>query len=98
MKISPKVPAEIIPVTFDFSELGVTTIDAVYQTGVYVTVGTDGSSAAMLAGSPTIDGATVTQLIRNGVAGCTYRLYCIINTGSEKYQIDGDMVCREWHS
>ncbi len=98
MKISPKTPAEIIPVTFDYSELGITAIDAIYQIGVYVVSGTDGASAAMIVGDATVSGATVTQLIRNGVHGATYRLYCIVNVGSEKYQIDGDMVCREWHS
>ena len=98
MKISPKTPSEIIPVTFDYSELGVTAIDAVYQVGIYVVTGTDAASAAMIIGDYTIDGATVTQLIRNGVADVTYRVYCIVNVGSEKYQIDGDMLCRAWHS
>lgn len=98
MKISPKTPSEIIPVTFDYSELGVTAIDAVYQVGIYVVTGTDAASADMVIGSPTTDGATVTQLIRNGVAGVTYRVYCIVNVDSEKYQIDGDMVCKAWHS
>lgn len=96
MKISAKVPAEIIPVTFDYSEIGITTIDSVATVGISLISGTDADIATMIVGAPTVSGATVTQLVQNGVAGCTYRLYCLIVSGSEKYQINGDMDVLEW--
>jgi len=97
MKITPKVPAEIIPVTFDFADIALT-VDSIAQIGIAVITGTDPASAAMILGSPTLTGSTITQLIRNGVAGVKYRLFCLVNIGVEKYQIDGDMECREWHT
>lgn len=99
MKISAKVPAEVIPVTFDYSEMlpasAVMTIDS---TAIAVVSGTDASAASMLFGAPVLAGLTVVQLVRNGVVGVTYNLACLVSVGSEKYQIDGNMDCKARHS
>lgn len=97
MKISNKVPAEIIPVTFDFSEI-LPSIDSIVQVGVNVMTGTDAGSAAMLLGSPSLAGTSVVQIVRNGLDGVTYRLYCLVAHGGERYQIDGDMTVKTWHT
>jgi hypothetical protein len=98
MKISAKVPAEIIPVVFDFASLSLTSVDSVIQTGVEVTKGTDAAASSMLLGSPTLTGTTAVQLVRNGVAGCTYNLSCLVAVGNERYQLDANMDCKARHS
>ena len=99
MKISAKVPAEVIPVTFDYSEmLPANTTMAIVSTAVAVVTGTDASAAAMLYGASVLDGLTVVQLVRNGVAGVTYNLSCLVSVGNERYQIDGNMDCKARHS
>lgn len=99
MKISAKVPAEVIPVTFDYSELlPANTTMSIVSTAITVISGTDAAAASMLFGSPVLDGLTVVQLVRNGVAGVSYNLACLIAVGSEKYQIDGNMDCKVRHS
>ena len=99
MKISAKVPAEVIPVTFDYSEmLPAATAMSIVSTAIAVVTGTDASASSMLFGSPVLDGLTVVQLVRNGVAGVTYNLSCLVAVGSEKYQIDGNMDCKVRHS
>ena len=99
MKISAKVPAEIIPITFDYSEmLPATATLSIVSTSIAVITGTDASAATMLFGSPVLDGLTVVQLVRNGVAGATYNLACLVAVGQEKYQIDGNMDCKVRHS
>ncbi|WP_020161243.1 phage fiber-tail adaptor protein [Methylobacter marinus] len=97
MKINSKVPAEIIPVVFDFSEI-IPAFDSVVEVGIAVIEGADADSPSMLIGSPTTNGATVVQLVRGGVADVKYRLYCLVAVGDEKYQIDGDMTVTVWHS
>ncbi len=97
MKINSKVPTEVIPVVFDYSEI-TQTIDSIASIGIAVITGTDASSALMLVGSPVITGTSVVQLVRNGVVGVKYRLFCLATVNSEKYQIDGDMSCIAWHT
>lgn len=98
MKINSKVPAEVIPVIFDYSNL-LTAITSVVQIGITVITGVDPAVNTMLLGSATISGTNVVQLVRNGVAGVTYRLNCLVAVGSnERYQIDGDMAVKTWHT
>lgn len=100
MKISDKVPAEVIPVTFDFSEMlpAGTVIDSVVQTGVVIVTGTDASAATMLYGTSILTGLKVVQLIRNGVAAVKYNLSCLVAVGNERYQIDTNMDVVARHS
>lgn len=91
--VSSKAPAEIVPVTFNFSKL-VTLIDSAVITNTVVT-GTDASSATMLLNAATITGATVTQLIRNGVDGNIYRIRAEIVSGSAKYAMAMDLPIKE---
>lgn len=97
MKLQSKVPAEIIPITFDFSEI-ITVIDNVVQTSVSVISGTDDSVSLMTYGAPIITGAQVVQLVRNGVAGNTYNVACLVAKGNERYQIDGNFEVKARHS
>lgn len=98
MKISSKLSAETIPVTFDYSTI-TTRIDSIVQTGISAIAGTDANVATMLIGTPIIvNDSSVVQLVRNGVVGVTYRLFCLVAIGGEKYQIDGDMAVKAWHT
>jgi hypothetical protein len=98
MKISAKTPSEVIPVIFDYSELLPNATLSIVSTSIAVISGTDASASAMLYGAPVLDGLTVVQLVRNGVAGVTYNLACLVAVGSEKYQIDGNIDCKARHS
>jgi len=97
MKISDKVPSEIIPVSFEYSNI-VSAVDSVVSVSITVMTGTDPDVADMLYGAYTLTGTRVVQLVRNGVAGTVYRLSCLVSVGSEKYEIDGDMAVKAWHS
>ncbi len=88
--ISPKTPSEIIPVTFDFTSV-ITTVSAVVSLTVIVRAGADPDVAAMLQGAPQIQGPLVVQLIKNGVAGVTYELRCVVTGGDEKYELAAQM-------
>jgi len=97
-KISDKVPAEIIPVTFDFSSLPLTAVDSVVSVTVTVITGTDAAAAAMLQGAPVLTGVKAVQLVKAGVAGVRYNLACLAAVGAERYQIDGMMDVVTRHS
>lgn len=79
MSFPPKDPAEIITVTFDFSELAVSVTDPQVSIAP-VQGGNDTSADAMRSGAPTISGALVSQKIIAGVDGTSYELRCMADT------------------
>jgi hypothetical protein len=85
-RIAAKDPAEIVPVTFDFSALAAS-IDSIVAVTASVKSGADPSVGAMLYGAATISGTEVRQLVRNGVSGAIYLLRADIAKGSERYAL-----------
>lgn len=86
--ISSKTPAEIIPVTFDYTAI-LASIDAVLSVTIAVYTGTDAEVGTMLSGGPNVAGTQVTQLVRNGVAGVVYMLTALVTSGTSKYELAG---------
>lgn len=82
--ISPKTPFEVVPVTFNFTDV-TDTVDTVVSISVIVKSGTDANTAAMPFGSPQIEGGKVKQLIKAGVDQAAYLLRCDVTRGQEKY-------------
>lgn len=76
-----KDPAEVLVLAWDFTaELGAETLSAVTSVTASVLAGTDPSPASLLSGAPGISGASVTQIIQGGVAGCDYQLKAQVST------------------
>lgn len=70
--------SETAAAAFDFGAqlpLGETISSATVAVAVYA--GEDAAPAAMLSGSPVIDGGVVTQLLTAGVLGVTYIVTCL---------------------
>ncbi len=84
-KISDKAPEEIIPVSFDFTEL-LTSIDSVVVS-VSVNTGTDNNPGALLFSSAQIQGAVVTHLIQQGLTDVTYLIKATATSGDIKYSL-----------
>jgi len=82
--LSPKDAAEVIPVTFDFSNL-VTTIDSAETTTVTTYSGIDATPSSLIQGDPIVSEPVIVQMIRGGVNGNSYKLRATIVSGSEKY-------------
>lgn len=78
--LTPKDPAETIPITFDFSSL----LTSISESSVAVTVlsGTDGSVGSMLSGAAQASGSSLIQAIQAGIAGNKY-LVRALATGPE---------------
>jgi len=85
-QLTPKDPAEIIPVKFDFAAL-LSTITSVSSVSVSLKTGVDPNVATMKQGTEEISGTSVIQLIKNGVSGATYIVRCEVISGSEKYAL-----------
>lgn len=79
----PKAPDEVIPATFDFSEL-VTEINSV-SVEVSIKSGSDSNPAALLYSSAQIKGAEVSQLIQGGIDGVIYLIKMHITSGDTQY-------------
>ena len=77
---SPKDPAEVESLGFDFSRL-TPTVSQPDVTIEWISGAPDANAVAMLAGSPTVVGAVVSVLIQGGVAGADYRLRCRVVSG-----------------
>lgn len=89
--LSPKDPAEIIAVTFDFTNVAATFASAAWT--ISVIDGADANPAAMLYGAPSNSGACSTHLIQGGIAGNIYLLRADITLSSgEKYALAGRMA------
>ncbi len=81
---SPKDPAEIITLTFDFAALTMTPTLPVVTVSA-LTYSADPSPSGILYGSPAVTGAKITQMIRNGVSGVYYEVTCQVDSGGERY-------------
>lgn len=88
--LSPKTPAEIVPITFDFSEV-IDAVTSVIALTLTVKSGTDASAALMLDGAAQVQGALVLQLLKNGVSGNVYELNCLVASGAERYEVTGQI-------
>jgi len=92
MSLSPKDPAEIITVTFDFSALA----DAVSSPLITCTTiagRVDASVQAMLSGDPQITDKKVLQRIIGGLDGNTYKIRCQANDADgERWVLSGELV------
>ena len=80
MKILPdKDYREIVPVTFDFTaDIATAATVTVSSVSVALLNGTDATPSALLNGAATAAGAVVTQWIKDGVAGCSYKITCVV--------------------
>lgn len=80
-KFDPKDPIEIVPLSFDFTELigsgspQTPTISVIRHSGA-----TDSDPSAMLAGAVQLVGMDVRQKVQAGVAGCVYYLKATVDT------------------
>ena len=76
-----KQASETVIFTFDFtSRLTLAETISTASTTATVYSGTDASPSAIISGSATISGKTVTQAITAGTLGVTYLLKCQITT------------------
>lgn len=76
---SDKDPAEIVPVTFDFSRgVGAGATVAVDSVSVAVVAGTDNDPSNLLQGAATSDGAVAVQWVKAGMDGTDYKLRCTV--------------------
>ncbi len=80
---SPKAPAEVIPVTFDFKNL-LSGIDSA-TVSVSVKHGSDSNPAALLYSSAQVTGTQVRQLIQGGIDGVVYLIRVDAVKGNEHY-------------
>lgn len=75
--LDAKDPVEVIALEFDYAaELGVATLTGAPVVAVTAHRGVDADPAAMLYGAPVVEGASVVQLLRGGLAGVTYKAKC----------------------
>lgn len=83
--LSPKAPAEVVSLSFDFTDLlaaGETIVSASF--GIAVEVGSDPAVATMLTATEVIVAGVVSRLVRNGVAGVNYRVTCLATTSQSQ--------------
>jgi hypothetical protein len=86
-----KDPAEIITVTFDFSDYATTCSNPVV-TCLAVSGNLDPSASAMLSGSPQINGALILQRIIGGQDGTTYKLRCEVDDEDGEHWVQADTL------
>ena len=81
VSFNAKLTGETVIETFDFTSR-LTTAETISTASVTASVysGTDASPNAIVSGSATISGKTVTQAITAGTLGVTYLLVCTITT------------------
>ena len=73
--LSPKDPAEIATITFDFSALAETLASASVVASVLSGL-TDSNAAAIITGPSSVSGALAMQRVTAGQPGTTYLLRC----------------------
>lgn len=85
--LSPKAPAEKVPVTFDFSDQladGELIVSGSVTVEARAVFGYDASPSSRLAGSPAVDSGVVQQLFDGGVLGEHYVLTCTAPTNNSQ--------------
>lgn len=89
-ELDPKDPAEIIPVTFDFTNDTTAPLTPVVSISRHSGAPDTSDLSLMLSGSPQIIGAKVVQKVRSGVDGTNYRIACQADEASGlRYVIAG---------
>lgn len=83
MSLSPKDPAEIITLTFDFTALAAAVQSPVITAEVASGVA-DATPGAILSGSAQVNGTQVLQQVVGGLNGTSYRLRCQVDTPDGK--------------
>lgn len=91
---SPKDPAEIVVITFDFSEIATAvatpTITVTHKRGT-----ADATPALMLAGAAVASGLRVQQVIQGGQAGADYILRCQVEANDgQRFVLAGTLPVR----
>lgn len=83
---SPKDPAEIITLTYDYSRL-LDRIDSVAAVSVAVHKGEDAAPAMLLLAAPVISDTQVLQLVQGGLPGVFYQVRIDVLVGPERYAL-----------
>ena len=91
---SPKDPAEIITITFDFSEIATSisspVVEATHKRGT-----TDAAPSAVLSGSAAVSGLKVLQTVLGGLAGADYVLRCQVEANDgQRFVLAGTLPVR----
>lgn len=89
----PKDPEEIIPLEFDFSQLG-TGFSSPVVTVSHVGGVSDPDAADMVLGSATITSDVAVVAIQDGLHGADYLVRCTAVNGVTKYVISGILPVR----
>lgn len=89
--LPPKDPREVIPLTVDFSRLGITPLAPVV-TVTHERGTTDNSPSSMLSGSPVVTGNTVVQRIQGGTIGAVYKIVCRVNASGGEHYVEGGFL------
>lgn len=81
MKLLPlKGPAEVVPLSFDFTaDIATGATVAVISVTATVVSGADASPSNLLQGAAVVTGATVVQWIKAGVSGVSYAVQCLVS-------------------
>lgn len=90
MAFSPKDPAEVINITFEFAELTTNPLNP--QVEIAVVRGVDPDADAMLTDLPIILGSKVVQTISYGVAGCIYDVRCKVDAPDGSVYVLADQL------
>ena len=79
--LQPKIAAETVSYTFDFSSrMGSTETISTKVTTATVYSGTDASPSSIISGAATSSGQIVTQALTGGTLGVIYTVLCTITT------------------
>jgi hypothetical protein len=89
--LSPKDPAEIVTVTFDFSAL-TTSVSAPSVTCVYSSGVSDSNPTAVLSGVPQIIGTKVLQAVQLGQDATHYELRCTVTAADGSKYVLADVL------
>jgi len=89
----PKDPEEIIPLSFDFTQLG-SGFSSPVVTITHLSGVADADPDAMRLGSPTITGDVALIAIQGGIADADYLVRCSAMQGALKYVISGVLPVR----
>lgn len=89
--MSPKDPAEIVTVTFDFSGLA-TAISSPQLTCAIDSGRVHDNVQSMLFGVAQIDGLVVRQRVIGGLHGNTYKLRCAVDDADGEHWVVADIL------
>lgn len=93
-EFSPKDPAEIVTLTFQFANVATTTLSSPVVTVSHLEGISDATPSSMVLGAATVVGTDVVQQIQGGVDGADYLVRCEVVSGFDKYVIAGVLKVR----